>query len=396
DLLDRLVRVDGERSLNQTGFDNTWHRSSWDVRRVSYYPRTSASGRRITSQMARSGSVPAGTRVGRYEIVSLLGAGGMGEVYAALDSNLGRRVALKILPPHRTKDPDRVARFVREAHASSALNHPAIVSVHDSGSDGNVHFLAMELIDGEPLSDWLRRNRSLPRAVELMAQVAEGLARAHANGIIHRDLKPENIMVSRAGYAKIVDFGVAKLTERTNGNTAHTGATTPTSRVGTTAYMSPEQVEGRPLDHRADVFAFGTVLYEVLTGTNPFASPQYADTLHNIVHLEPPLDAVPLELRRILRRCLQKEPERRYHSLKDAALDLREAVAESAPPRRPRRWLIAALLALPILAAVMWFGLSQRTERPPEMKMTRLTNGGNVETAAISPDGRYLVYAAKE
>ena len=139
--------------------------------------------------------------MGRYEIVSLLGAGGMGEVYTALDSNLGRRVALKILPPHRTKDPDRVARFVREAHASSALTHPAIVSVHDAGSDGNVHFLAMELIDGEPLSDWLRKNRSLPRAIELMAQVAEGLARAHANGIVHRDLKPENIMVSRAGYA---------------------------------------------------------------------------------------------------------------------------------------------------------------------------------------------------
>jgi len=346
--------------------------------------------------MARIGSVPAGTRVGRYEIVSLLGAGGMGEVYAALDPNLGRRVALKILPPHRTKDPDRVARFVREAHASSALNHPSIVSVHDAGSDGNVHFLAMELIDGEPLSDWLRKNRSLPRAIELMAQVAEGLDRAHVNGIIHRDLKPENIMVSRAGYAKIVDFGVAKLTERTNGNTAHTGATTPTSRVGTTAYMAPEQVEGRPLDARADVFAFGTVLYEVLTGTNPFASPRYADTLHNIAHLEPSLDTVPRELRKIVRRCLQKEPDQRYHSLKDAALDLREAVAESAP-RRSHAWLVVAALLVPLLAIAAWFLVSrQRAERLPEMKMTRLTNSGNVETAAISPDGRYLVYAAKE
>ncbi|HEX2123062.1 MAG TPA: LpqB family beta-propeller domain-containing protein [Thermoanaerobaculia bacterium] len=345
---------------------------------------------------ARSGSVPTGTRVGRYEIVSLLGAGGMGEVYAANDSNLGRRVALKILPPHRTKDPERVERFVREARASSALNHPAIVSVHDAGSEDGVHFLAMELIDGEPLSAWLRKNRNLARTVEIMAQVAEGLARAHANGIVHRDLKPENIMVSNSGYAKIVDFGVAKLTERLDGR-GHTGASTPTSRVGTTAYMSPEQVEGGGIDHRSDVFAFGTVLYEALTGRNPFASEQYADTLHNVVHLDPPLEDVPAPLRRIVRRCLQKEPEQRYHSLKDAALDLREALAETAPPPAPptRARLAAAVIALAVLAAAAAFVLSRRTVAP-EMKMTRLTNSGRVGTAAISPDGKYLVYAERE
>jgi Tol biopolymer transport system component len=319
----------------------------------------------------------------------------MGEVYAADDANLGRRVALKILPPNRTKDPDRVARFVREAHAPSALNHPAIVSVHDTGSDGNVHFLAMELIDGEPLSQWMRQNRSVPRGMEMMAQVAEGLARAHAAGIIHRDLKPENIMISRSGYAKIVDFGVAKLVERTNGNRGHTGATTPTSRIGTTAYMAPEQVEGHALDHRADVFAFGTVLYEVITGTNPFVSEQYADTLHNIVHLDPPLDAVPDALRRVVRRCLQKDPEQRYQSLKDAALDLREAVAETVPERRTRKALATALVALPLLALAAWLVASRRT-RAPEMTMTRLTNSGKVSTAAISPDGKYLAYAAVE
>src|SRR5687768_13964707 len=154
--------------------------------------------------MTATGSVPAGTRVGRYEIVSLLRQGGMGEVYSAEDSQLGRRIALKILPKHRTSDPERVARFVREVRASATLNHPSIVAVHDAGSDGDVHFLAMELIDGEPLSVWLRTNRSLSRAIEVMAQVAEGLARAHANGIVHRDLKPENIMVTRDGHAKIV------------------------------------------------------------------------------------------------------------------------------------------------------------------------------------------------
>lgn len=348
--------------------------------------------------MSSTGSVPAGTRVGRYEIVSLLGRGGMGEVYAAHDANLGRQVALKILPSHRTSDPERVARFVREARASSALNHPAIVSVHDAGAEGNLHFLAMELIEGESLSEWIRKGRNLRRGVELMAQVAEGLAGAHANGIIHRDLKPDNIMVSRSGYAKILDFGVAKLTERTNGRRGHTGATTPTSRIGTTAYMSPEQVEGRAVDHRTDVFSFGVVLYEVITGTNPFASPQYADTLHNIVHLDPPLEGIPPELRRIVRRCLRKDPDQRYHSLKDAALDLRESIPERRPRRLNRAWVWAiAILAVVGLAAFLV--MSRRAnvgERKPEMVMTRLTNSGKVTTAGISPDGNYVAYAANE
>ena len=353
--------------------------------------------------MAQTGSVPAGTRVGRYEIVSLLGRGGMGEVYAANDSNLGRRVALKILPGNRTSDPERVARFVREAHASSALNHPAIVSVHDAGSEGNVHFLAMELIDGEPLTAWMRSSRNVARGAEVMAQVAEGLARAHAGGIVHRDLKPDNIMITRDGYAKIVDFGVAKLTERIGGR-GLTGVTTPTSRIGTTAYMSPEQVEGKFVDHRSDVFSFGTVLYELLTGTNPFASPQYADTLHNIVHLDPPLDRVPPRFHRIVRRCLHKDPERRYQSMKDAALDLREAV-EEVEAARPRRRLLVPALALLLLAALVpafWYFVtkSRRSEvapvPAPQMLMTRLTNSGKVQSAAISPDGKYLAYAEDE
>ncbi|HEU4521796.1 MAG TPA: protein kinase, partial [Thermoanaerobaculia bacterium] len=345
--------------------------------------------------MTTAGSVAAGTRVGRYEIVSLLGRGGMGEVYSAHDSNLGRQVALKILPSHRTADPERVARFVREARASSALNHPAIVSVHDAGSAGNVHYLAMELIDGESLSEWMKKSRKVTRSIELMAQVAEGLARAHSNGIVHRDLKPDNIMISRDGYAKIVDFGVAKLTERIGPRAAHTGITTPTSRVGTTAYMAPEQVEGRAVDHRADVFAFGTVLYELITGRNPFASPQYADTLHNIVHLDPPLEAVPPELRRIVRRCFRKDPEERYQSMKDAALDLREALAESDQRPRARRWgyAIGALIVVGLAAAAAFVIWRNDAPPPPSMLMTRLTHSGRVRAAAISPDGRYLVYA---
>jgi len=350
--------------------------------------------------MSAIGSVPAGTRVGRYEIVSLLRQGGMGEVYTAEDRNLGRRVALKILPRNRTSDPDRVARFVREARASSTLNHPSIVSIHDAGSEGDVHFLAMELIDGRPLSEWMRKRQALAARVDVMAQVADGLAQAHDAGIVHRDLKPDNIMITSEGRAKIVDFGVAKLTERVGERSALSGITTPTSRVGTTAYMSPEQVEGKKLDRRTDVFSFGVVLYELLTGTNPFAVAQYADTLHNVVHLEPSMERIPRQLQKIVRRCLSKEPERRYDSMRDTALDLREAVADVAPPRRRRRLLIAALGLAIVAVAVMatWIVLSRGEAGgvPRGMTMTRLTNSGRVTTAAISPDGKYLVHAVEE
>ena len=349
--------------------------------------------------MAATGSVPAGTRVGRYEIVSLLRQGGMGEVYTAHDRNLGRRVALKILPRNRTSDPERVARFVREAQASSTLNHPSIVAVHDAGSEGDVHFLAMELIDGESLTDWMRKRRSLANRVEVMAQVAEGLAKAHDAGIVHRDLKPDNIMVTRDGRAKIVDFGVAKLTERLGERTALSGVTTPTSRVGTTAYMAPEQVEGKTIDRRTDVFAFGSVLYELLTGANPFAAPQYADTIHNVVHLDPTMDRVPRELRRIVRRCLRKDVEQRYDSMRDIALDLREAAVETAPRRPWRRWTALAVAMVLAIAGITWFVASRKTQTVTEqrgMTMTRLTNNGQVTTAAISPDGNYLVHAVEE
>ena len=344
--------------------------------------------------MTAIGSVPAGTRVGRYEILSLLRQGGMGEVYAANDCSLGRRVALKILPKNRTSDPDRVARFVREARASSTLNHPSIVSVHDAGSDGDVHFLAMELIDGKPLSEWMRRRSNVAQRVEVMAQIADGLAGAHGAGIVHRDLKPDNIMITSDGRAKIVDFGVAKLTERATERSALSGITTPTSRVGTTAYMSPEQIEGKPLDHRTDVFSFGTVLYELLTGVNPFAAAQYADTIHNVVHLEPSLERIPRQLQRVVRRCLRKEPGLRYDSMRDVALDLREALDDVTPKRKRSLWWLAA--TLPVLLAVAWFAIPRPAVETKPMLMTRLTNSGRVRSAAITPDGKYLVHAVQE
>jgi serine/threonine protein kinase len=329
----------------------------------------------------------------------------MGEVYSAEDSQMGRRVALKILPKHRTSDPERVARFVREVRASATLNHPSIVAVHDAGHDGDVHFLAMELIDGVPLSEWMRKRHSTASRVGLMAQVADGLAKAHDAGIVHRDLKPDNIMVTADGRAKIVDFGIAKLTERSGERSALTGSTTPTSRVGTTAYMSPEQIEGKPLDRRTDVFSFGTVLYELLTGTSPFAASQYADTLHNVAHHEPSLERIPLALRRIVQRCLRKDPARRYDSLRDAALDLRDAIDEldpAPPPKRSRKhaWISAIVAMLTVAIAVWWFTPSRPVAEPKSdqrgMVMTRLTNSGKVVSAAISPDGNYLVHAENE
>ncbi len=342
-----------------------------------------------------AGSVPSGTHVGRYEIVSLLRRGGMGEVYSARDVQLGRRVALKILPKERTSDPERVARFVREARASSTLNHPSIVAVYDAGSDAGVHFLAMELIDGVPLSEWKSKRRSLASRVELMAQVAEGLAKAHDAGIVHRDLKPDNVMVTRDDRAKIVDFGVAKLTERSSERAA-TRITTPTSRVGTTAYMAPEQIEGKAVDHRADVFAFGAVLYELLVGVSAFGAEQYADTIHNVAHREPPMERVPTALRRIVRRCLRKEPSQRYDSLRDVALDLREAIeGDDAAPKRPWRWLAVALLPLALGLAAWWWVSSRATPAATAMTMSRLTNSGKVTTAAISPDGKYLVFSER-
>jgi len=348
------------------------------------------------------GALPPGTRAGRYEVESFLGAGGMGEVYVARDTILGRRIALKVLP--RGCDRGRIARFLREAKASSALNHPAIVSVHDAGSANGIHFLAMELIDGEPLSLWMQSHCNITRATELMSQVADGLASAHAAGIVHRDLKPANIMIGRAGYAKIVDFGVAKLVERAASPDGTTDVQTADgSRVGTVVYMSPEQVEGAEVDYRSDIFSFGSVLYELFTSVHPFASASLADTIHNIAHLDQPLEAIPPPCRRIVARCLAKEPGERYQSMKDVAHDLRDSIAKRETSSRRGRWpawlLIAASLLL--VGALAFLNRGSREKTTPEittrqLSMKLVTNSGKVRAAAISPDGKFLVYVEEE
>ena len=337
----------------------------------------------------------------------------MAEVYAARDMKLGRGVALKVLPDG---DSARVERFIREAQLASSLSHPAVVTVHDSGEarlddDRVVHFLAMELVEGEDLARWAR-GRDLRKVIAALADVADGLARAHASGIIHRDLKPHNIMVANGGHAKILDFGVAKLTERAEGAPSQTD-TAPTAAVGTAAYMSPEQIEGRDLDPRTDIFSLGCVLFEIVAGRSPFQRATPVETMHATLHDPMPSirgmrSDVPSGLERVIRKCLVKDREERYQSMKDVALDLRELAREGAdasvsePPRR--RWpLVAGLaLAVVVIAIAMWnVARIARESRarpfaPPRPTMVRMTNSGNILAGAISPDGNYIAYVTMD
>ena len=286
-------------------------------------------------------TLPAGTRIGRYEVRSLLGAGGMGEVYLAQDAELHRPVALKILPPEVAQDARRMHRFKLEARAAAALNHPNIAHVYEVGESSGAHFIAMELIDGQTLRECIRaRGADLPKLLRYLQHAAEGLAKAHAAGIVHRDLKPDNIMVTRDGFAKVLDFGVAKLVEPPQATAQSAGdAVTvameqhsrPGVVLGTAGYMSPEQAQGKTdrIDQRSDIFSFGCILYEAATGEMAFAGLDAIDSLNKIIRETPaPLQAhrpeLPPQLQNIVRRCLEKEPDERYQSIKDVAIELKE------------------------------------------------------------------------
>ncbi len=287
-----------------------------------------------------------GTKLGRYEIRSQLGAGGMGEVYLAEDIQLRRRVAVKILPSKIASNRDRMRRFVQEAQAAAALNHPNIAHVYEIGETDGVHFIAMEFVDGQTLRELIHANRrDLEKLLRYLQHASEGLAKAHAAGIVHRDLKPDNIMVTREGHAKILDFGLAKLIEAQQPQSDQDpgDATTvklkyhsqPGTVLGTVGYMSPEQALGRveEIDHRSDIFSFGCILYEAATGRKAFEGKDALDSLHKIVHAPTPLiketnATVPDELQRIVRRCLAKDPEERYQTIKDVAIELKEVRRE--------------------------------------------------------------------
>ena len=288
--------------------------------------------------------ITTGTKLGRYEIRSKIGAGGMGEVYLAQDTKLDRKVALKTLPTDLATNQDRMRRFVQEAKAAAALNHPNIAHIYEIGESEGTNFIAMEFVDGETLREKIHDEKGeLKVILKHLLQVAEGLAKAHASGIVHRDLKPDNIMITRDGHAKILDFGLAKLLEAKPESAADMGEaatammpvqhSTPGVVMGTVGYMSPEQAQAKPVDQRSDIFSFGCLLYEAATGRKPFAGDSIVDTLHKIIHDPAPAitdfnpSASP-ELQRVIRKCLAKEPEKRYQTIRDTANDLEELLED--------------------------------------------------------------------
>jgi serine/threonine-protein kinase len=319
-------------------------------------------------------SVVPGTRLGPYEITAKLGEGGMGEVYRARDSRLGREVAVKVLPQEVAGDPERLRRFEQEARAASALNHPGILTVHDFGNEGDVAYLVTELLEGESLRERLRRGAIPEReALALAAEIARALAVAHGKGIVHRDLKPENLFLTRDGRIKILDFGLARWTPPVGPGgelgdaTTIAGLTEAGMVLGTVGYMAPEQARGIPADARADLFALGCVLYEMLAGQRAFDRASAIDTLAAILH-EDPLAApasdggLPEELVRVLRHCLEKDPTRRFQTASDVAFaldSLREGSrpSGSAPALVPvdakRRWLLPAAVGVVFVAAAL-------------------------------------------
>jgi eukaryotic-like serine/threonine-protein kinase len=389
-------------------------------------------------------SLDRGVALAHYRVLSALGAGGMGEVYEALDERLDRAVALKVLPQEFVQNEERVRRFVLEAKSASGLNHPHIVTIYDIGhadpeqkdsADSSrpgkpVHYIAMELVRGLSLRDKIHGEKApLKELVRWLAQVAEGMAKAHAAGIVHRDLKPENVMISNDGFAKILDFGLAKLTE---GKTPVEGGVSMATAVrnthegavmGTVGYMSPEQVQGRVVDTRSDIFSFGCMLYEATTRQRAFDADSQIETMHQIINAAPVPVAelnpdAPAELRKMIRRCLAKDPEKRYQSMKDLSLELFDMVEEfddlstSTPSRSssgsigaisPQRksWPVIAI-AVVMLAALAAVGTLILRRQAPEASQsvratfTQLTDFGGLESQpALSPDGQNLAYVAK-
>ncbi len=365
-------------------------------------------------------NLSAGTKLGPYEVVSLLGAGGMGEVYRARDSRLRREVAIKVLPKALSEDADRMRRFEQEALATAALNHPNILAVFDIGTSDGSPYVVSELLEGETLRERLRSG-AIPvrKTLEHSMQIAHGLAAAHEKGIIHRDLKPENLFVTKDGRLKILDFGLAKLTQPEN--TANTSMATVSHGteagvvMGTAGYMSPEQVRGTAVDARSDIFSFGAILYEMLAGKRAFHGDTPADTMSSILREDPPELSetnrnISPALDRIVQHCLEKNPESRFHSASDIAFDLEHLsglsgssarIATSGVADRGRsRALpiaIASALALAFAASALgwWIGrVGAHTEQPEYKQITFRT--GSIGNARFTPDGSIVYSAAWE
>jgi eukaryotic-like serine/threonine-protein kinase len=352
-----------------------------------------------------------GSRVGPYEVVSALGAGGMGEVYRATDTKLGRDVAIKVLPASLAQDPERLARFGREARILASLNHPHIAQIYGVEESGTTRGLVMELVDGETLADRISRGPvALDEALAIARQIAEALAAAHDLGIVHRDLKSANVKMTDAGVVKVLDFGLAKAIDSSpSGESMLTTVTSPAMTqagliLGTAAYMAPEQARGRAVDKRADIWAFGVVLYELVTGIRPFGGDNVTDTIAAVVKEQPDLGKVPPPLRRLLTRCLEKDPTRRLRDIGDA-WDLLGDPATAAPaPRSSRTVLVLtaaiATVALVALAAVLLLWPPWKRQAPTPLSRFAIVAPQSAPLSAsvtdrqvdISPDGRHIVY----
>ena len=364
-------------------------------------------------------ALAAGTKLGPYEIQSPLGAGGMGEVYRARDTRLDRIVAIKVLPASFSADPDRLRRFEQEARSVAALNHPNILAVHDIGTHDSAPYMVCELLDGETLRERLLGGAiSSKKAIEIATQIAQGLAAAHDKGIVHRDLKPENIFLTKDGRVKILDFGLAKVARSASeangaGQTLTSAAVSLTEAghvLGTAGYMSPEQVRGAAVDHRSDIFTFGAILFEMLSGQRAFRRDTSAETMTAILKEDPPEltemnRGISPTLERIVRHCLEKNPDQRFQSARDLAFNLEAlsqyssssvgAIAKPTAVQRVRRfqWLIALLLVA--LAAAWVISPATVAKTSSEVTYHQLTfRKGTVLSARFAPDNRTVIYGA--
>jgi Protein kinase domain/WD40-like Beta Propeller Repeat len=357
-------------------------------------------------------ALPPGTRLGPYEVVAPLGAGGMGEVYRARDTKLGRDVALKVLPESFTHDPDRVARFNREAQVLASLNHPHIAAIYGLHEAGAIQFLVLELVDGDTLARHLAKGpMPLDEAIPLARQIAEALQAAHEKGITHRDLKPANIALTVNGQAKVLDFGLAKAREPAPGVeldlassptlTTPLGMTGVGVLLGTAAYMSPEQAKGRTADHRSDIWAFGCILYEMLTGRRLFGRETIAETLAAVLKEEPDLTRAPARARRLLQASLEKDPTQRLQAIGDSGL-LLEEVTRGTPETASRvPWVVAAALAV-VAALGLWapWRSAVSTHAQPAIRLdldlgAPVAPGNLGPDAILSPDGTRLVLVVR-
>src|SRR5271166_2017339 len=367
--------------------------------------------------IARSMALISGTKLGPYDIQAPLGSGGMGEVYRAIQSSLGRQVAIKVLPAEKVADPERKQRFVQEAKSASSLNHPNIITIYDIGQAEGIDFISMEFVSGKTLERLVPpKGMRLNEALKCAVQIADALARAHAAGIVHRDLKPGNIMVNEHGLVKVLDFGLAKLTEPIPASDDEATRTLlPTTEegkiVGTVAYMSPEQAEGKKVDARSDIFSFGSVLYEMVTGKQAFHADTKASTLAAILKDNPRpasqlVDGLPREVEKLISRCLRKEVNQRSQHMDDIKIGLQElkeesdsgvlgaAAAAGTKPRRRLTWILSVAAALALATVGVWLVRSKKEVPDVPLVAVPLTSyAGSELWPTLSPDGTQVAFS---